>query len=449
LRKEDIMKVAIIGCTHAGTAAAINTAKMHKDAQVTVYERNSSISFLSCGIALSVSGVVNDAKELFYSSPEDLKAIGVNPLMRHDVTEVDLCAKTLKVMNLDTGTASSDTFDKLIITTGSWPVTPVFPGIDLENCLLCKNYDHAKAIIEKAKDAKSIAVVGAGYIGVELAEAFRERGKEVALIDIAGRMMGKYLDPEFTFPAEELFRNNGIRLALGEVVKELRGEGGKVSAVVTNKASYPADLVVMCVGFRPNTELFRGQLEMMDNGAIIVDEYMRTSLEDVYAAGDSAAIIYNPTKCRGYIPLATNAVRMGLLAAANLKEPKLKYLGTQATSGIKIYGLNLASTGLTEEAATELGLSVSAVSETTYFTPKFMPGHALATLKIVYRKDTRVILGAQLCSKEDRTQLINTLSVCLQNEMTMEEIAMVDQFFQPQFNTPWNLINTVALKALN
>ena len=441
------MKVAVIGCTHAGTAAIVNTAKKHPDAEITVYERNDNISFLSCGIALYVGGVVKDPQGLFYSSPEALAELGVKTKMSHDVLDIDVDNKILKVKDLTSGEEFEDNFDKLIITTGSWPIVPNIEGIDLDNILLSKNYAHSNTIIEKAKSANRIVVVGAGYIGVELVEAFEMNGKEVTLIDGMDRVLSKYLDKEFTDTAEDEFRNHGIKLALGETVSKFEGKDGKVTKVITNKGEYEADLIILCIGFRPSTALFKDKLDMLPNGAIIVDEYMRTSKEGIFAAGDCASIIYNPTGKREYIPLATNAVRMGTLIGRNLVEPTTKYMGTQGTSGIKIYDYNIASTGLTEASAKAAGLKVKTVSATDNYIPEFMPTFESATVKVVYDEESEVILGAQIISKTDLTQLMNTMSVVIQNKMTIDELAFVDFFFQPHFNKPWSLLNIVALNA--
>jgi NADPH-dependent 2,4-dienoyl-CoA reductase/sulfur reductase-like enzyme len=441
------MKVAVIGCTHAGTAAIINTAKLYPDAEITVYERNNNISFLSCGIALYVGGVVKDPQGLFYSSPEALAELGVKTKMSHDVLDIDFDAKKLKVKDLNSNEEFEDTFDKLIITSGSWPIVPKIEGIDLDNILLSKNFYHSNTIIEKAKEVNKIVVVGAGYIGVELVEAFQANGKEVTLIDSVDRILSKYLDKEFTDTAEMAFANRGVKLALGETVNKFEGNDGKVTKVVTNKGEYEADLVILCIGFRPSTELFKGKLDMLPNGAILVDEYMRTSKEDVFAAGDCCSVIYNPTGKREYIPLATNAVRMGTLIGRNLVKPTTRYMGTQATSGIKIYEYNIAATGLTEESAKAAGFNVKSVSVTDNYRPEFMPTFDSATIKVVYDADSEVILGAQLISKTDLTQMINTMSVVIQNKMTIDELAFVDFFFQPHFNKPWSLLNVVALSA--
>ncbi len=443
------MKVVVIGCTHAGTAAIKNLRALNPDAEVTVFERNDNISFLSCGIALYVGGVVSDPRGLFYSSPEELKSLGVNTKMKHDVKSVDIKGKKLTVENLETGEVFDETFDKLIITSGSWSIIPRnIEGIDLENVLLCKNYNHANEIIERSKSVKRVVVVGAGYIGVELVEAFRDNGKEVILVDAEDRILSKYFDKEFTDVAEESFREKGIVLATGEKVVKIEGTNGKVSKIITDKNEYETDMVIMCIGFVPNTALFKNQLEMLPNSAIKVDEYMRTSDKDVMAAGDCCSVFYNPLNMERYIPLATNAVRMGTLAGLNLVENKAKSLGTQGTSGIKIYENNMAVTGITEALARSLDLEIETVIVTDNYRPEFMPTYEKVTLKVVFDKYTRIVLGAQLNSKVDLTQSINTLSVCIQNHMTIDDLAFVDFFFQPHYNKPWNFINLAGLAAL-
>ena len=176
---------------------------------------------------------------------------------------------------------------------------------------------------------------------------------------------------------------------------------------------------------------------------------MRTSREDVFAAGDCCVVKYNPTGEDRYIPLATNAVRMGTLVARNINGPKIKYMGTQGTSGIKIYDECIASTGLTEEGAKMVqDINVGTATIEDNYRPEFMPTYEKAMVKIVFDKDTRRVLGGQIISKADLTQFMNTLSVVIQKKMTVEELAMTDFFFQPHFNKPWSLLNLVALKAL-
>lgn len=443
------MKILVVGCTHAGTAAVVNLKELHPESEITIYEKNDNISFLSCGIALNVGKVIESTESLFYNSPENLAKSGVVTKMKHEVLDIDFDAKKVKVQNLLTEEVFEDSYDKLVLTLGSWPIVPKFEGGDLENIVLCKNYDHALNIIEKSKDAKNVVVIGAGYIGVELVEAFEMQGKNVTLIDAEKRIMAKYLDKEFTDVAEKEFADRGVNLVLGEKVQKFNGEDGKVTEVVTDNGTYKGDLVVLCIGFAPNTNLVKGKLDTLSNGAIIIDEYMRTSREDVFAAGDCCVVKYNPAKEERYIPLATNAVRMGTLVAKNIVNPTLKYMGTQGTSGIKIYEKCIASTGLTEEGARlTTSINVDSVTVTDNYRPEFMPTYESATIKLVFDKDSRRVIGGQICSNVDLTQYMNTLSVVIQNEMTVEELAMTDFFFQPHFNKPWSLLNTVALKAL-
>lgn len=443
------MKIVVVGCTHAGTAAVVNMRELYPESKITIYERNDNISFLSCGIALNVANVVTETEKLFYNSPENLSTSGIVTNMKHEVLDIDFDNKNILVKNLLTGEEFKDDYDKLVLTLGSWPIVPKFEGGQLDNILLCKNYDHAQVINKKCKDAKNVVIIGAGYIGVELAEAFEIQGKNVTLIDAEDRIMAKYLDKEFTDQAESKFTKKGINLVLGQKVSKFDGIDNKVSKVITDKGEYEADLVVLCIGFAPSTKLVQGKLDTLPNGAIIIDEYMRTSKKDVFAAGDCCVVNFNPVNEKRYIPLATNAVRMGTLVAKNLINPTLKYMGTQGTSGIKIYDLCIASTGLTEEVAKNTtSLNVGSVIASDNYRPEFMPTFEEATIKLVFDKDTRRVIGGQIISKIDLTQFMNTLSVAIQNNMTIDELAMTDFFFQPHFNKPWSLLNIAALKAL-
>ena len=441
------MKIVVIGCTHAGTAAINNMVKLYPGSEITVYEKNDNISFLSCGIALYVGGVVKNPESLFYSSPEKLREMGIVTRMRHEVMEIDTDKKTLLVKNIETGSSFEDNYDKLIISSGSWPIIPNIEGIQLEGVLPAKNYNHSKEIVSKEKTAQNIVVVGAGYIGVELAEAFATKGKKVTLIDTENRILSKYFDKEFTDIAEEKMKAKGITLALGETVTNFIGNQNKIKEVKTDKAGYDADLVVLCIGFRPSTGLFKDKLEMLPNGAIIVDEYMQTSKKDIFAAGDCCASIYNPTGIRKYIPLATNAVRMGTLAALNLEKPTTRHLCTQGTSAIKIYDLNYAVTGLTQCTAEFDNIDIKSVTVRENYRPEFMPDYEEVLLKVVFDAKTREILGAEILSKADLTQSANTLSLAIQKKVTIDELAITDFFFQPHYNKPWNFLNTAGLQA--
>ena len=399
------MKIVVIGCTHAGTAAVKTILNENPGAEVVVYERNDNVSFLSCGIALYIGGVVKDPQGLFYSNPEELKSLGADVNMEHDVTNVDLEAKKLNVKNLKSGEEFETTFDKLVLTTGSWPILPPFTGFDLENVLLCKNYRQAQEIFTRKTDAKKVVVIGGGYIGIELVEAFALEGKEVTLIDGLDRILNKYLDAEFTDILEQDLRDRNVNVQLNQMVKGFEGENGKVTKVITDSAEYDADMVIVCVGFRPNTDLVKDQLETLPNGAIIVDNYMKTSHPDVFAAGDSTAVNYNPNGGHAYIPLATNAVRMGTLVGKNINGDKVAYRGTQSTSGLHLFGWNIGSTGVNEGSAKHFGLETRSVYVEDNYRPEFMPTNEKLYMKLVYEVGTGRIVGGQIMSKYDCTEI--------------------------------------------
>lgn len=440
------MKVTVVGCTHAGTFAIKQILAENPDAEVTVYEKNDVISFLSCGIALYLGGKVADPQGLFYSSPKELAELGANVQMGHNVLNIDPESKTVTVEDMSTHEQTTDTYDKLVMTSGSWPIVPKIPGINSPQVKLCKNWAHAQALIEDAKTAKHITVIGAGYIGAELAEAYSTTGHDVTLIDAMDRVMPKYFDPEFTNVIEQDYRDNHVQLALGETVQSFTPEDGRLT-IQTDKGSYQTDLAILCIGFRPNTDLLKGKVTMAPNGAIITDDYMRSSNPDIFAAGDSAAVHYNPTHQNAYIPLATNAVRQGILVGKNLVKPTVKYMGTQSSSGLALYGRTIVSTGLTLAAAKQQGVNAEQVIVKDNYRPEFMPTTEPVLMSLVYDPDSRRILGGALMSKYDVSQSANTLSVCIQNENTIDDLAMVDMLFQPNFDRPFNYLNILAQAA--
>lgn len=439
------MKVIVIGCTHAGTFAVKQILKEHPDAQVTVYERNDNISFLSCGIALYLDGKVKDPQGLFYSNPKELSDLGADVKMLHSVKSVDTDAKTIEVENLDSHDVFTDKYDKLVMTTGSRPVLPPIEGRDNKNVFFCKNWHDAQILFEKAKDHKRIAVVGAGYIGAELAEAFSNHGHETTLINSDSHVLSKYFDKKFTDKIEELYTDHNVKLELGVRVQKFSGDDELT--LTTGDHDIKADMAILCVGFQPNTELLTGKVDMMDNGAIITNEYMQSSNPDIFAAGDSAAVHFNPSETNEYIPLATNAVRQGILVGKNIEKPTTKYMGTQSSSGLQLYDYALVSTGMTVGMAERKGIKASSVVVEDNYRPEFMPTTEKVLMELVYDPSTRRILGGSLMSRYDISQSANTLSVLIQNKNTIDDLAMVDMLFQPNFDRPFHYLNILGQAA--
>jgi NADPH-dependent 2,4-dienoyl-CoA reductase/sulfur reductase-like enzyme len=431
----------------------------HPDWDVHVFERNDTLSFLSCGIALWVGNHVSDPNKMFYSSPEALASLGAHMHMQTDVTSVDVAGKRLTWRPLAGGAEQELPYDKLVITTGSKPVVPPIPGLEAgmaaKRVLLCKNWDHGKYIKDHCASAKRVIVIGAGYIGAELAEQLSEIGVGVTLIDGVDRVLSRTMDAPVTDWVEERYREHDVELALGQMVSGFEHSEDSVT-VTTEKGSYTADYAVLAIGFLPRTDLFTGQVEMLKNGAIVVDEYQRVTLagagepsQDVLAAGDSCTVWYNPTQAPDYIPLATNAVRQGLLVGANAVAPTQRYLGTSATSAVQLYDLALAGTGLTADSCRVRGIACDSVSITEDYRPAFMLSTSPVTATLVWDPATRRILGAQFVSVEpDVAQAANVVSVAIQAGMTIDDLAGADLLFQPNFSQPVNYVGSVAMAAV-
>ncbi|RND56064.1 FAD-dependent oxidoreductase [Lacticaseibacillus paracasei] len=442
------MKILVIGATHAGTFATQQILTEHPDYDVTVYERNHNLSFLSCGIALWVGDHVSDPEKMFYSSPEALAALGANMQMEHDGLAIDPVAKTVEVKDLKTGNVTTDTYDKLVYTTGSTPIVPNIPGIHDTDVHLCKNWHDAKALKALAPTIKSAIVIGAGYIGAELAEQYALTDKQVTLIDGLPRVLAKNFDATITDRVEKLYTDHGVNLALGEMVTGFdQGTDGEMT-VTTDKGSYTADIAVLCTGFRPNTELLKDHLETLPNGAVITDAYMQTSDPAIFAAGDTATVHYNPTGKNDYIPLATNAVRQGILVGKNIEKPTEKYLGTQSSSAVELFEHAIAASGMTTEGAKARGIEVASVTLEQDYRPDFMLTTTPVLCSLTWDPKTHEVKGGAFFSKHDISQSANVISLAIQTHMTIETLAMVDMLFQPNFDQPINWVNAVAMAAV-
>lgn len=449
------MKVVVVGINHAGTSAIRTLLAQNSQLEINAYDRNDNISFLGCGIALAVGGVVQNVEDLFYCDQIRLEDMGAKVFMEHDVIAIDTEKKEVRVRDLKTGKEFGDSYDKLVYAAGSWPVD--IPGLpperaELENVMLCKLYQHARELIQKADEPgiNSVAVVGAGYIGIELAEAYRIKGKEVTLIDFEERVIPRYFDREFTSLLEKDMKDSGITLAMGEKVMDFREEQGRVKGVITDKSEYPADLVIKCIGFKPNTELLPAA-EKTPNGALMVNPRMETSIPDVYAIGDSVALYHAALQRHQQVALATNAVKTGLAAAFAINGiPGVEIESVAGTNAICVFENNLASTGLSEAAALSLGMDVASSYIEDADRPEFMNETGLTRIKLIYEKESLRLVGAQIGSHGEinHTEVIYYLALAIQKSMTLPQIAFTDVYFLPHFNKPFNFILTAILQAI-
>ena len=267
------------------------------------------------------------------------------------------------------------------------------------------------------------------------------------MVDIAKTALSSYYDEEFSQLMDKNLSDHGIQLAFGETVKEIKGNG-KVESIVTDKNEYQCDMVILAIGFKPNTELGKEYLETMPNGAYIVDDTQATSMKDVYAIGDCATVRFNATGEKSYIALATNAVRSGIIAAYNACGKKLESIGVQGSNAIAIYDLKMVSTGICEQKAKQLGMDVLCTSFEDLQKATFIETtNPKVKIKIVYNAKTRVIVGAQMASTYDMSMGIHMFSLAIQEKVTIDKLKLLDIFFLPHFNQPYNYITMAALSA--
>lgn len=439
-------KVVLVGANHAGIAAANTILDHYPDNELMILDRNTNLSYLGCGTALWVGHQIDSSDQLFYTNKEDFVAKGADIHMQTNVTRVDYESKT--VFYEEDGVAKETSYDKLILATGSTPIAPRLPGMDLEGVHFVKLFQDSQKVdaLLAQEHVKNVVVVGAGYIGVEMAEAARRRGKNVRIVEAADTCLSGYYDPWFSHDMDKVMSDQGIELNYGEMVTSLEGDG-KVSQVVTNKGTYDAELVILAIGFKPNNDLGKDHLTLFDNGAYLVDLHQKTSDDSVYAVGDCATIYSNALHQTTYIALATNAVRSGIVAGHNIGGTPIKSLGVQGSNGISIYGYNMVSTGLNLAAAEKAGLDVAYTEFEDLQKPGFMDENNNVKIRIIYEKESRRVVGAQIASYTDISMGIHMFSLAIMKDVTLEEIQLLDIFFLPHFNQPYNYITMAALSA--
>lgn len=444
------MKIVIIGTNHAGIAAANTLLDNYPDHEITMIDRNSNMSYLGCGTALWVGRQIDQPNELFYARPDDFEAKGAKVLTETEVSSIDFEQKKVYATT-KAGEEHVEDYDKLILAMGSRPIIPKITGNELEGIHFLKLFQEGQAVDEEfaKEEVKRIAVIGAGYIGTEIAEAAKRRGKEVLLFDAETTSLASYYDEDFAKGMDENLANHGVELHFGETAEAFKGTNGRVSQIVTNKGTYDVDMVINCIGFTANSTLVGDKLDTLRNGAVKVDKHQQTSNPDVYAVGDVATIYSNALQDFTYIALASNAVRSGIVAGHNIGGTVLESAGVQGSNGISIFGYNMTSTGFSVKAAQKFGLEVAYTDFEDKQKAWFLhENNDTVKIRIVYEKSSRRIVGAQMASYgEIIAGNINMFSLAIQDQKTIDELALLDLFFLPHFNSPYNYMTVAALKA--
>ncbi|WP_285022835.1 H2O-forming NADH oxidase [Lactococcus garvieae] len=444
------MKIVIIGTNHAGIAAANTLLDNYPGHEITMIDRNSNMSYLGCGTALWVGRQIDQPNELFYARPDDFEAKGAKVLTETEISSIDFEHKKVYATT-KAGEEHVEDYDKLILAMGSRPIIPKITGNELEGIHFLKLFQEGQAVDEEfaKEEVKRIAVIGAGYIGTEIAEAAKRRGKEVLLFDAETTSLASYYDEDFAKGMDENLENHGVELHFGETAEAFKVTNGRVSQIVTNKGTYDVDMVINCIGFTANSALVGDKLDTLRNGAVKVDKHQQTSNPDVYAVGDVATIYSNALQDFTYIALASNAVRSGIVAGHNIGGTVLESAGVQGSNGISIFGYNMTSTGFSVKAAQKFGLEVAYTDFEDKQKAWFLhENNDTVKIRIVYEKSSRRIVGAQMASYgEIIAGNINMFSLAIQDQKTIDELALLDLFFLPHFNSPYNYMTVAALKA--
>ncbi|MHD0396693.1 FAD-dependent oxidoreductase [Staphylococcus simulans] len=442
------MKYVIVGTSHAGYAAIQTLLISDPEAQIEVFESATSPSFLSCGIQSYLEGVAPSLHSLHYADAESLKNQGVNLHLETTVTDLDAKNKTVTVEK--DGHQSEVSYDKLFLSPGGVPNEPPIDGIhDYHNVLFMRGEEWAGKIKERMQNAKKAIVVGGGYIGIEAAEAFTKAGIDTTVMDDGDRLIKTYLDKEFTDILEENAKTHGLKFRGNENVKALKADdNNNVTGVVTDNGEYEADTVLFAVGVKPATEWLDGKVKLGTKGIIEINDHLETSEKDIYASGDATMIPYAPIEEERYIALATNSRRQGYVAARNMAGHDLKMPRVSGTSGLSLFDYKFGQTGVHESEKENYDGHLGATYIEVPVRPKFRQDDTTVHLKIIYDEDSHRILGGQIMSKEDLVESINTLSVAINAGWKLEDLALVDFFFQPNFDRPWNYLNVLAQRAL-
>lgn len=441
------MRVIIIGGVAAGMSAAAKLKRLQPETEVVVYEKTDIVSFGACGLPYFVGGFFDDEKNMIARSPEKFRESGIELFTNHEVLEVDFDKKIVKIKDLENNKEFTDSYDKLMIATGASAIIPPIENVNnLENVHTLKSmYDGTKIkeILSNEKINK-VSIIGAGFIGLETVEAMKNLGKEVTLIQMGDRVLQEVFDKEITDLLEKELRSHGVELHLNTTVTKFLGDK-KVKKVVTDKEEIDTDLVIIATGVRPNTRFLQNtNIKMLKNGAIIVDEYGKTSVDCVYSAGDCATVKNKITGEDSYIPLATTANKLGRIVGENLAGENNSYQGSLSSSCIKVINMESARVGLSEEECIRKNINykakfISDMNQTNYY-----PGREKIYVKLIYNKETKVIIGGQVCCYKDAVQRANVLACAIFNQMTTEQLGMLDLCYAPPFARTWDVLNVAG-----
>lgn len=444
-------RLVIIGGDAAGMTAATQARRMKTvdELEIVVLERSTRTSYAACGLPYLVGGLVASADSLVARTPEQHRANGIDVRTRHDATAIHVKARTVTVRDLDTGLESAVHYDELLIGTGASGISPPWPGIDAKGVLQLRTLDDA-AEVERllAAGARRAVVVGAGYIGLEVAEGLLKRGLQVTVVERLDAPMGAVLDADMATDVADAMRAAGVDLRLGTAVTGFTAVSGQVTAVATAAGPVDADLVVIGLGVRPNADLARAAgIGVGETGGIQVDDHLRTDTPHVWAAGDCVESHHRLTGRAVVVALGTHANKQGRVVGTNLAGGDAAFGGVLGTAITRFQDVEIACTGLTERAAAAAGFSAIGVITEASSRASYYPGAQPMKIKIVLERDTGRLLGAQIVGGAGAGKRIDVLATALWNNMTAADVAGMDLSYAPPFSPVWDPVLLAAGKA--
>ncbi|MFG2798253.1 FAD-dependent oxidoreductase [Streptomyces pseudovenezuelae] len=447
-------RLVVSGGAAGGLSAASQARRMRgpDELEIVAFERGHFTSYSACGIPYWVGGDVAGPDELIARTPEEHRERGIDLRMRTEVTEIDVGGQRVRARELDSGAESWTSYDKLVIATGARPIRPDMPGADSPGVHGVQTLDDGRALIEtlaRTRGRKAV-VVGAGYIGVEMAEALINRGYEVTVVNRGSEPMST-LDPDMGRLVHEAMEGLGITMVNDtEVTKVLTGEDGRVRAVVTQDAEYPADVVVLGIGVRPETTLAKAAgLPLGDHGGLLTDLAMRVrGHENIWAGGDCVEVLDLVSGQERHIALGTHANKHGQVIGTGVGGGYATFPGVVGTAVSKVCDLEIARTGLREKDARRVGLQFVSVTIESTSRAGYYPGASPMTVKMLAERRTGRLLGVQIVGREGAGKRVDIAAVALTAGMTVERMTALDLGYAPPFSPVWDPVLVAARKAV-
>ncbi|MEU4425994.1 FAD-dependent oxidoreductase [Actinoplanes sp. NPDC024001] len=445
------MRLIVIGGDAAGMSAASQARKRRgqADLQILTFEKGDYTSYSACGIPYWIGGLVDGPDELIARDPAAFHDAGIEVRTGHEVTGIDLDARTVTVRDLAAGREVREGFDELVYATGASPVRPPWARTTAGGVFGVQTLGDGAAVnawLETTPKPETAVVIGAGYIGVEMAEAFARRGLRVALIERAEQPMST-VDPDMGALVAESIRKIGIDLRTGVTVQGLETAGGRISAVVTDSGTLPADIVVLGLGVRPNSALAEAAgIALGASGGLVPDLRQRVG-DGVWAAGDCTEVLNLVTGRRMYVPLGTHANKQGRVAGINIGGGYATFPGIVGTGITKICDLEVARTGLSSKEAEAAGYRFVTASVDSTNRAGYFPGAVPMTVKVIAEQDTGLLLGAQIVGRTEAAKRIDAFAVAIWNRMTVTEMTALDLGYAPPYAPVWDPVLIAARKA--